>query len=471
MSNDSYTENQSITVDSLSGRDASYQVDLRALECTCEEWREARSRFDAGDLRRCCKHLVYALARDPEHGPKALAGQPRTIARLKRLAAQREGFPLCRRILPVAIPLGPEGKEAVADLFFPLDPEATPWVTVLIGGSAFRYHPAEDRWANGEPPPEPVREALELRIHKAMIQEQTARPVAGETACGPMAQQASIAQTQEHDEQSGDQSPGQAAPTAEGIAEPVPAPDAADTAQKKSRPYRRKKSTAAQAGRPRKTVRFDTPGDADEPMRRRRTRRGLLIFLVILLGGVLYLADTITMPPPGKEAEGPVLSNEAPMPGAAGVNGTDFGVQDPLEPPLPEESAQPDASSQNTSAPAAHSQNQTGQAASTPAGPSAQAAPQDSGAKQPRPGDISNAALAADLLKLIKRDPNRGRYTISRRVPEGTLLFGADLDLDVIFRIVRGNDGSERRDRWIGHITYRLQSAAAGGSLDSVPAQ
>lgn len=469
MSNDSHTENPSITVDSLSGRDASYQVDLHSLECTCEEWRENRSRFDAGDLRRCCKHLVYALARDPQHGPKALAGQPRTISRLKRLAAQREGFPLCRRIVPVAIPQGPEGKEASADLFFPLDPETTPWVTVLIGAAAFRYHPAEDRWANGEPPPDPVREALELRIHKAMIQEQTARTAAEGTPCGPTAQQAGAAQTPQAAVKSEARTVDHAAAPTTGPAGPEPLPDTEPSAQKKSRPYRRKKSAAAQASRPRKAVRFDTPGEADEPMRRRRTRRGLLIFLVILLGGVLYLADTITMPPPGKEAEGPVISNETPMPGAAGANGTDFGVQDPLEPPLPEESVQPNTSPQSSAAPTQGqaSQNQTapGQAASAPTGPPAQAAPQN------RPGDISNAALAADLLKLIERDPNRGRYTISRRVPDGTLLFGADLDLDVIFRIVRGNDGSERRDRWIGHITHRLQSAAAGGSLDSVPAQ
>ncbi|MFW5735518.1 MAG: hypothetical protein ACOCWR_10700 [Oceanidesulfovibrio sp.] len=399
MPHDEHGHIQSKIMDSLSGQDASYTVAPRALECSCADWRSHRSRFPAGDLRRCCKHLVYALAREPELGPPALVGQPRVLSRIKRLAARREGFPLCRRILPVPIPADPEGKEASADLFFPLDPEASPWVSVLIGGGVFRYHPAEDRWANEDAPPTRIREALELRIHKALNQEQAARTsVVPEPATHKLPPKQSP------------ETPADEAPQAQ--------------------------TSATGSGK--KPLRFETPC-AETNRAKPRRRRGFLIFLVILLGGVLYWADTITMPPLTKKADGPVVTGERPLPGDA--NGTGAVMDDPLEPPLPKDPAEPNAA--------------------------APGEPPEWDLREP----LSNASLAADLLELIKRDPDRGRYTISRKVEGGTLLFGADLDLDVIFRIYRGDDGAERRDRWIGHITHRLQSAAAGGSLDAVPEQ
>lgn len=393
-------------VDSLSGRDASYEVHLQNLECSCEEWRNCRSRLPAGDLRRCCRHLVYALAREPEQGPANLAGQTRTVSRFKRLAAKREGFPLCRRILPVAVPIG-GGKKADADLFFPLDPVAIPWVTVLIGKTVFRYHPAEDRWANDDVPPKPIRDELELRIHKALSQEQAARK---------------------------DSVPENAERRA-----PAPTPSAAISKTGHIDPGEPASDTDAGSGK--KPLRFET--SAPTETRKRRKRRGWLIFLVILLGGVLYWTDNVTMPPLSNKADGPVISGEQPLPGRPDVAAPD--VHPPLEPPLPRDSEV------GTSA-----------AGTPPAGD-----PPEWDLREP----LSNASLAADLLELIERDPDRGRYTLSRKVQGGTLLFGADLDLDVVFRIYRGDDGAERRDRWIGHVRHRLRRAADGGSLDAVPAQ
>lgn len=409
MPDEARGETQSRIVDSLSGRDASYRIDLQNLECSCQEWRTFRSRFLAGDLRRCCKHLVHALAREPGQGPPSFAGQVRAISRFKRLAFNREGFPLCRRILPVAVPGGGEGKKAAADLFFPLDPAATPWVTALIGKAVFRYHPAEDRWANDCAPPKPIRDALELRIHKALNQEQAAR-------------KGTVPETAEQ-------------------AAPVFAPSAETSKTENLAPGGQASDTDAGSGK--KPLRFETP--APPETRKRRRRRGWLIFLVILLGGVLYWTDNVTMPPLSDTADGPVISGEQPLSANPNAGADVPDVHPPLEPPLPRDSEVDTSAAGNTSADD----------------------PPEWDLREP----LSNASLASDLLELIEQDPDRGRYTISRKVQGGTLLFGADLDLDVIFRIYRGDDGAERRDRWIGHIRHRLRSAAAGGSLDTVPEQ
>ena len=40
-----------------------YEVNLSGPTCTCPDWRTWRSRLPAGDLTRCCKHVLYVYAK------------------------------------------------------------------------------------------------------------------------------------------------------------------------------------------------------------------------------------------------------------------------------------------------------------------------------------------------------------------------------------------------------------------------
>ena len=50
-----------IMVESFTGRNTQYKVNLRNLTCTCPDFEKERKRFSCEDVRRLCKHLLYCM--------------------------------------------------------------------------------------------------------------------------------------------------------------------------------------------------------------------------------------------------------------------------------------------------------------------------------------------------------------------------------------------------------------------------
>ncbi len=468
------SEQDVVRVDSFRDEHVTHRCDLRALTCDCAEWLERRSDFPEDDLRRCCEHLVFALARAPQRAPQ---DSPHSRARMQRLAAALQPFPLARRILPMAPPHQEEERKHAVDIFFPLEETGSPWVSVLTPKGLTRYNPAEDRWANDDTPAEgPVRQAIELRIHKALAQEsaQARRPSLMEDKPAP--ETADIASRHEGDAQDSQSTSndhvishsatlntplsGDPVEALEQLrtSDPAPPPAAEPTAA--STPRRHPPETdrhaaedgdeetgqaSASSARKRARPRFGPSADATSsqsgkpsPKTAPRSRRRFGLFAALALAAAA-IATVWWVDP---------LQSPLPLGSGASPKQATPGASDPANPADPASASPPAADGTNA-------QN---------------AAPAATPGSTPPPWDLreplSNASLSADLLEAIRRDPDLGRYTISRRTPEGTILFGADLDLDVVFRIHLPDTGPEQRDRWIGDALQRLERASRGGSLD-----
>jgi len=56
------------TVASSQG-DATYVIKLAVQSCTCPDWRNRRTQYPIGHIRRLCKHIVAAMLRHGDHTP------------------------------------------------------------------------------------------------------------------------------------------------------------------------------------------------------------------------------------------------------------------------------------------------------------------------------------------------------------------------------------------------------------------
>lgn len=198
-------------VDDFSGNPETYDVDAQAWTCTCEEWRTLRTTFSQRDVRRLCPHLLHVLHTHPNLLPGAFKERDRRI--VERLFGLRLGYPICRRI--VSLPLPPRGQSSEpesADIFFALD-AAVPWVSVLCAEGLFHYHPAEDRWANGQSVKDAGhRQQLELKIHKSLYQERGAAQSKAATLPPPCVGEECSAESAQIDDEH-QESPASAAPS------------------------------------------------------------------------------------------------------------------------------------------------------------------------------------------------------------------------------------------------------------------
>ena len=79
-----------------------------------------------------------------------------------------------------------------------------------------------------------------------------------------------------------------------------------------------------------------------------------------------------------------------------------------------------------------------------------------------------NQALA--LLQLMENVPDANEYQISYQTGSEIVLFGCDVSKNVLIRMHNRQDGHGTAESWAGHIRHRLESAAAGGSLNDTPA-
>lgn len=463
-----------VSVDSFTGDNAVYQADPQAWTCTCQEWRELRAVFPERDVRRLCPHLVHVLQGSPMLLPPGFKERDRRI--LERLEPRRLGYPLCRRVISLPLPSedGRSGPDT-GDIFLPLD-RNTPWVSVLSGEGLFHYHPLEDRWANRRLPASPrIRQDLELRIHKTLAQERArdASQAGDPSSSGAPQHPAHYASPHgdphgdPHADPHGDPHAEQDDAAEESLsttnsprsstATPFAAPPsppsshpslgfasgssasrfaASQAASPHAAPPHAAPPHAAMSGREQAVeghrLHFGVAGEA----RRGQpgTPRGasgsrlagamLVLLLALAVTGGLYLFSAS-----GK--------------GGLSVSALRDAVLSLLDshPPPPMPGRDPGA---NASPP-------------PPQPPS-----------QPVVDQWPPQQQARDILKLIEDNPRQGRYTITKKLQDRVVFFGADLDLQTIFRIQRHATGTEEKESWQGETLRRLEHVAKGGQFEEV---
>lgn len=90
----------------------------------------------------------------------------------------------------------------------------------------------------------------------------------------------------------------------------------------------------------------------------------------------------------------------------------------------------------------------------------------DIGKQSPSFGSSDQAAA---LNKLMAGQPRQSNYQITYTTTDDVVIFGCDLDKDVIARIHQKQNGHGTMEKWNGHVLYRIKNAANGGSLSDTP--
>ncbi|KAB2889570.1 MAG: hypothetical protein F9K32_12225 [Desulfobulbaceae bacterium] len=83
--------------------------------------------------------------------------------------------------------------------------------------------------------------------------------------------------------------------------------------------------------------------------------------------------------------------------------------------------------------------------------------------------DFGEAQQAAALLRLIEANPGSAQYRITYYTDSDVIVFGCNLEKDILLRFHSDLAGHGTSEEWNGHILYRIKDAAAGGSLDNTP--
>jgi len=76
---------------------------------------------------------------------------------------------------------------------------------------------------------------------------------------------------------------------------------------------------------------------------------------------------------------------------------------------------------------------------------------------------------AKALLALINSDPGKAKYQIMYQTDVDTVIFGCDLNKEVLIRLHQKKNGRGTHETWKGYIMERLAAGAAGGSLNDTP--
>lgn len=83
--------------------------------------------------------------------------------------------------------------------------------------------------------------------------------------------------------------------------------------------------------------------------------------------------------------------------------------------------------------------------------------------------DFGASQQAAALLKLIEANPGSAQYRITYYTDSDVIVFGCNLEKDILLRFHSDLAGHGTSEEWHGHILYRIKDAVAGGSLDNTP--
>ena len=82
---------------------------------------------------------------------------------------------------------------------------------------------------------------------------------------------------------------------------------------------------------------------------------------------------------------------------------------------------------------------------------------------------LDSRGQASKILSMMQQHPDRSGYTISYSTAADTVVFGCDIRKRAIVRIHQRPNGTGTAETWNGYVVDRLQSAAAGGSLNDTP--
>lgn len=70
------------------------------------------------------------------------------------------------------------------------------------------------------------------------------------------------------------------------------------------------------------------------------------------------------------------------------------------------------------------------------------------------------------ILALMNQQPGKSAYQISYNTPVDVVVFGCDLEKEILIRVHQDSKGRGTAESWHGDIMYRLNQAANGGSLN-----
>ena len=80
--------------------------------------------------------------------------------------------------------------------------------------------------------------------------------------------------------------------------------------------------------------------------------------------------------------------------------------------------------------------------------------------------DFGSTGQAMALQQIMQESPGSTRYQIEYTTSGDVVIFGCDLDKDVIARMHNRPDGHGTSEVWQGDVLHRIKSAAEGGSLN-----
>lgn len=86
-----------------------------------------------------------------------------------------------------------------------------------------------------------------------------------------------------------------------------------------------------------------------------------------------------------------------------------------------------------------------------------------------RPLTFGSTSQAQELLAVINQHPNKVDYSVTYSTEKDIVVIGCNFDKNILARMHNFADGHGTAESWRGHLLYRLESAAAGGSLNDTP--
>jgi hypothetical protein len=138
-----------------------HEINIKAITCSCDDFRKEREQFRHDDPCRLCKHLVKSFI-DANSLPEYLMLYKEGI---QRSAENHSGFPADRTRFDKSI-----GAKRVSIMIPKAVHEDDFWIDVYCEAKGYRYSPESDKWADETAPP------LEYEIIR-FLYEKIGRPL------------------------------------------------------------------------------------------------------------------------------------------------------------------------------------------------------------------------------------------------------------------------------------------------------
>ncbi|MEG6549580.1 hypothetical protein V6C53_04990 [Desulfocurvibacter africanus] len=142
----------SMRISSLSDPTKSYRCNLSTLTCSCPDFQERRRKMPLSSPRRLCKHLVHAMADQPDKLPNSFADYWQDIAACAR---HEYGFPFHPGAKVV------ETSQTLVEIRPQEDNDE--WLNIFAEGERYGFKPSIGAWSYGKKPTE--HEKIERAIY------------------------------------------------------------------------------------------------------------------------------------------------------------------------------------------------------------------------------------------------------------------------------------------------------------------